>query len=75
MTVTAAPLSDITMQPRPMQSPHPRVWMAGGSDSSVDLAVALVGRALLRRGDERGKALGRQVRQGLTGEVAHDDAR
>jgi alkanesulfonate monooxygenase SsuD/methylene tetrahydromethanopterin reductase-like flavin-dependent oxidoreductase (luciferase family) len=36
-----APLSDITMQPRPMQSPHPRVWMAGGSDSSVDLAVAL----------------------------------
>jgi alkanesulfonate monooxygenase SsuD/methylene tetrahydromethanopterin reductase-like flavin-dependent oxidoreductase (luciferase family) len=35
------PLENITMQPRPLQSPHPRVWMAGGSDSSVDLAVDL----------------------------------
>lgn len=35
------PLESITLQPRPLQSPHPRVWVAGGSNSSVDLAVAL----------------------------------
>jgi alkanesulfonate monooxygenase SsuD/methylene tetrahydromethanopterin reductase-like flavin-dependent oxidoreductase (luciferase family) len=35
------PLEGITLQPRPAQSPHPRVWVAGGSNPSVDHAVAL----------------------------------
>jgi alkanesulfonate monooxygenase SsuD/methylene tetrahydromethanopterin reductase-like flavin-dependent oxidoreductase (luciferase family) len=36
-----SPLDAITLQPRPLQQPHPRAWVAGGSDTSVDLAVAL----------------------------------
>jgi luciferase family oxidoreductase group 1 len=37
-----APLEKVTVQPRPAQTPHPPVWVAGGSsEHSVDLAAEL----------------------------------
>jgi alkanesulfonate monooxygenase SsuD/methylene tetrahydromethanopterin reductase-like flavin-dependent oxidoreductase (luciferase family) len=37
-----APLEKVTVQPRPVQMPHPPVWVAGGSsETSVDLAAEL----------------------------------
>jgi alkanesulfonate monooxygenase SsuD/methylene tetrahydromethanopterin reductase-like flavin-dependent oxidoreductase (luciferase family) len=37
-----APLRAITVQPRPVQQPHPPVWIGGGSSyASVDLAARL----------------------------------
>jgi len=37
-----APLVDVTVQPRPVQAPHPPIWVGGGSTfDSVDLAARL----------------------------------
>ena len=37
-----APLAGVTVQPRPVQQPHPPVWVGGGSSTdSVDLAARL----------------------------------
>jgi alkanesulfonate monooxygenase SsuD/methylene tetrahydromethanopterin reductase-like flavin-dependent oxidoreductase (luciferase family) len=37
-----APLRDVTVQPRPQQTPHPPLWIGGGSSvASVDLAARL----------------------------------
>jgi alkanesulfonate monooxygenase SsuD/methylene tetrahydromethanopterin reductase-like flavin-dependent oxidoreductase (luciferase family) len=37
-----APLEGVTVQPRPLQRPHPPVWIGGGSSAdSVDLAARL----------------------------------
>lgn len=37
-----APLDRIRLQPRPIQQPHPRVWIGGGlSNTSADLAASL----------------------------------
>ena len=37
-----APLDGVTVQPRPLQAPHPPVWIGGGSSTeSVDLAARL----------------------------------
>ena len=37
-----APLRGVTVQPRPQQSPHPPLWIGGGSSfASVDLAARL----------------------------------
>jgi len=37
-----APLEGVTVQPRPLQAPHPPVWIGGGSSTeSVDLAARL----------------------------------
>lgn len=37
-----APLEGVTLQPRPVQQPHPPVWIGGGSSAdSVDLAARL----------------------------------
>jgi alkanesulfonate monooxygenase SsuD/methylene tetrahydromethanopterin reductase-like flavin-dependent oxidoreductase (luciferase family) len=37
-----APLEGVTVQPRPLQAPHPPVWIGGGSSAeSVDLAARL----------------------------------
>ena len=37
-----APLDGVTVQPRPVQRPHPPVWIGGGSSTdSVDLAARL----------------------------------
>jgi len=37
-----APLDRVTVEPRPVQQPHPPIWVGGGSSpASVDLAVEL----------------------------------
>ena len=37
-----APLDGVTVEPRPVQTPHPPIWVGGGSSTaSVDLAVEL----------------------------------
>jgi alkanesulfonate monooxygenase SsuD/methylene tetrahydromethanopterin reductase-like flavin-dependent oxidoreductase (luciferase family) len=37
-----APLDGVTVQPRPLQQPHPPVWVGGGSSAeSIDLAARL----------------------------------
>lgn len=37
-----APLDRVTVEPRPVQTPHPPIWVGGGSSpASVDLAVEL----------------------------------
>jgi alkanesulfonate monooxygenase SsuD/methylene tetrahydromethanopterin reductase-like flavin-dependent oxidoreductase (luciferase family) len=37
-----APLDRVTVEPRPVQAPHPPIWVGGGSSpASVDLAVEL----------------------------------
>ena len=37
-----APLEAVTVQPRPLQTPHPPVWIGGGSSTdSIDLAARL----------------------------------
>lgn len=37
-----APLEGVTVQPRPLQAPHPPLWIGGGSSAeSVDLAARL----------------------------------
>ena len=37
-----APLDAVTVEPRPVQTPHPPIWVGGGSSSaSVDLAAEL----------------------------------
>jgi hypothetical protein len=35
------PLHDVTVYPRPLQQPHPPVWISTSSEESVDRAVAL----------------------------------
>ncbi|MBI2767020.1 MAG: LLM class flavin-dependent oxidoreductase [Chloroflexi bacterium] len=36
-----APLTGVTVHPRPVQSPHPPIWLSASSPESVDRAVAL----------------------------------
>ena len=36
-----APLREVTVQPRPVQRPHPPVWLSASSPESVDRAIAL----------------------------------
>jgi len=35
------PLTDVTVRPRPLQQPHPPVWLSASSPESVDRAVEL----------------------------------
>jgi alkanesulfonate monooxygenase SsuD/methylene tetrahydromethanopterin reductase-like flavin-dependent oxidoreductase (luciferase family) len=36
-----APLERVTVEPRPVQQPHPPLWIAGGSAQAADLAARL----------------------------------
>ncbi|MCH2170143.1 LLM class flavin-dependent oxidoreductase [Myxococcota bacterium] len=42
-----APLNGITVQPRPVQQPHPPIWVAAASDDSFDLAADRGFRAMV----------------------------
>jgi alkanesulfonate monooxygenase SsuD/methylene tetrahydromethanopterin reductase-like flavin-dependent oxidoreductase (luciferase family) len=35
------PLDDVTVHPRPLQRPHPRIWLSASSPASVQRAIAL----------------------------------
>jgi alkanesulfonate monooxygenase SsuD/methylene tetrahydromethanopterin reductase-like flavin-dependent oxidoreductase (luciferase family) len=36
-----APLTEVTVQPRPIRQPHPPIWLSASPSASVDRAVAL----------------------------------